>query len=372
MYNYRKPIWLPVDATFEKEIYTMATQFTFPAIRGVQAKKEYYVAMVSLYELITMNTSTDESASPEERTQRVLSKKRIPQIASYITENPDSYVFSALTMSIMGSIEFVPNTGFCDIGILKIPIDTKFIINDGQHRLFAIKEALKERPSLKKEHISLVLFPNDSLPRAQQRFSDLNRYARRPTNSINILYDVRDEIGCISKTVVERVDMFNGAIEKEKVTLSSRSKALFTLSALNSANEALLNGIAGDYQNKLNFAINFWNVVGKGMPDWKEVKLGIKKASEVRAESVDLLGITLYAIGAAGNKIYSQYPDDWENYILKLRYFDWHRNNPEWSIFLIAEAKSGEKKVVANRSAKKNLATLITNKLLESNGDNNG
>lgn len=350
----------------------MATQFTFPAIRGIQAKKEYYVAMVSLYELATMNTSTDESISPEERTQRVLSKKRIPQIASYITRNPDSYVFSALTMSIMGSIEFVPNTCSHDTGILKIPIDTKFIINDGQHRLFAIKEALKERPSLKKEHISLVLFPNDSLSRAQQRFSDLNRYARRPTSSINILYDVRDEIGGISKAVAERVEIFSGAIEKEKVTLSSRSKALFTLSALHAANEALLDGMAGDYQSKLNFAIDFWNTVGKGMPDWAEVKLGNKKACEIRTASVNLLGITLYAIGAAGNQVYFQHPNDWKSYMLKLQYFDWRRDNPEWSVFLIAEAEGRGKKVVANRSAKKNLATLITNKLLENNGGSNG
>lgn len=350
----------------------MATQFTFPAIRGIQAKKEYYVAMVSLYELVTMNTSTDESISPEERTQRVLSRKRIPQITSYITRNLDSYVFSALTMSVMGEIEFVPNASTEDTGILRIPIDTKFLVNDGQHRLFAIKEALKEKPSLKKEHISLVLFPNDSLSRAQQRFSDLNRYASRPTSSINILFDVRDEIGCISKIVAEKVDGFNGAIEKEKVTLSARSKALFTLSALNSANEALLEGIGSAYQDKLNFAIDFWNTVVESMPEWADIKHGTKKACEVRSTSVTLLGITLYAIGAAGNAVYSLHPDNWRDYILKLQYFDWSRDNPEWSVFLIGGAQNSEKKVVANRSAKKNLATLITNKLLDSDGDNNG
>lgn len=368
---YKKLLLLPVDANFERKISTMTTQFTFPAIKGVQAKKQYYVAMISLYELAAMNTSTDEAVAPEERTQRVLSKKRIPQIASYIIENPDSYVFSALTMSIMGNVEFIPSSSSHDTGVLKIPIDTKFIVNDGQHRLFAIKKALKEQPSLKKEHISLVLFPNDSLPRAQQRFSDLNRYANRPNSSINILYDIRDEIGCISKIVAERVAAFNGTIEKEKITLSSRSKAMFTLSALNSANKALLDGICGNYQSKLQFAIDFWNTVENGMPDWTEVKLGTKKACDVRAASVNLLGITLYALGTAGNVIYSQHPSDWRDYILKLKYFDWHRDNPEWSIFLITEADGGGKKVVANRSARKNLAALITNKLLGSNGGSN-
>src|SRR5690242_2619818 len=74
-------------------------EYTFPAIRGVQAGREYYVSQCPLRLIPRLFLFDDADLPPEVRAQRVLNKARLPEIASYIVENPDSYVFSAITAS---------------------------------------------------------------------------------------------------------------------------------------------------------------------------------------------------------------------------------------------------------------------------------
>ena len=130
-------------------------------------------------------TFDDEELVPELRSQRILNRSRIPDMSQYIVDNKNSYVFSAITASIDGKVQFRP---FSDegevsrIGTLKIDMNSQFIINDGQHRRAAIAEALKKEPRLGDESISVVFFIDKGLKRCQQMFADLNRYAVRPVN----------------------------------------------------------------------------------------------------------------------------------------------------------------------------------------------
>ena len=50
----------------------------------------------------------EEELKPEMRAQRTLNKARVPEMARYIVENPDSYVFSALTASVNAEVRFEP------------------------------------------------------------------------------------------------------------------------------------------------------------------------------------------------------------------------------------------------------------------------
>ena len=105
--------------------------FIFPAVKGIQAKMEYYVAMVPLECIPKLFTFKDDNMAPELRFQRTLNKARIPEMCDYILNNPDSYVFSALTASIDGEITFTTYKDSSDIGLLSIPMTAKMLINDG-------------------------------------------------------------------------------------------------------------------------------------------------------------------------------------------------------------------------------------------------
>ena len=166
---------------------------SFPVIRGVQAGREYYVAMWTLRMLSQMSIFDGSDLPSELRAQRVLNKSRVPEIARYILDNPKDYVFSAITASIDSDVEFTPlEPGEKRLGLLKVPMDAKFIINDGQHRRAAILQALEEKPQLGNETISVVFFLDIGLHRSQQMFADLNRYAIRPSRSLGLLYDHRN------------------------------------------------------------------------------------------------------------------------------------------------------------------------------------
>ena len=88
---------------------------TFPVIRGVQARREYYVAMWSLRLMRQVSIFNEDELPPELRAQRILNKARIPEIAGYILDNPDDYVFSALTVSIDSDVLFEPLAGQDDV-----------------------------------------------------------------------------------------------------------------------------------------------------------------------------------------------------------------------------------------------------------------
>ena len=162
--------------------------YRFPVVKGVQATREYYIAMIPLKMISKLFPPEDEYVLPEYRAQRKLNTARIPVISKYILNNRESYVFSALAASIDGQFNFCPSE-YPDVGLLEISMDAKLLINDGQHRKAAILEAIAEDESLLNETISVVFFEDQGLARSQQMFTDLNKHAVKTSNSIAELYD---------------------------------------------------------------------------------------------------------------------------------------------------------------------------------------
>jgi len=76
--------------------------YTFPAIKGNQATRDFFVIMCPLSILSKLFIFNENELPPEHRAQRVLNKTRIPEMASYIVNNPRDYVFSSVTASIDG------------------------------------------------------------------------------------------------------------------------------------------------------------------------------------------------------------------------------------------------------------------------------
>lgn len=212
---------------------------SFPVIRGLQAGRQYYVAMWTLRMLRQISIFNEDELPAELRAQRTLNKARIPEMAGYVLDNPDDYVFSALTVSIDSEVTFTAIEGQDKLGVLEVPMEARFIINDGQHRRAAIIEALEQRPDLAYETIAVVFFLDIGLERCQQMFADLNRYAIRPSRSIGILYDHRNEKAKLAKLVIMQSEVFRDIVDMEKSSLAKRSRRLFTLSAFYNACSAI-------------------------------------------------------------------------------------------------------------------------------------
>lgn len=97
----------------------MDFSYNFPAVRGIQAGREYYVSMVPLKLLPRLFPSDDEIVPPECRAQRRINESRIPEIKKYILDNRTNYVFSALSAAINGEHKFIPYADG-DAGVLTV------------------------------------------------------------------------------------------------------------------------------------------------------------------------------------------------------------------------------------------------------------
>lgn len=305
--------------------------YVFPAIRGIQAGREYYVSMCPLRLLNKLFSFDDEELRPEMRAQRTLNKARIPEIASYMTDNAMSYVFSAITASVDGNIHFAPADESPEgrkLGSLHVSLDARFIINDGQHRRAAIKHALEARPDLGDETIAVVLFVDRGLERSQQMFADLNRHAIRPSKSLGVLFDHRDELAQIIRLAILESEFFKDIVELERSSLSRGSRKLLTLSSLYGGTNALLDGIQVESPAEaVKIARDYWETVARYMPEWRMVQERNMAAAGVREDFIHSHGTVIHAIGVVGNNLLKQEPKTWKKTISKLKSVDWARSN---------------------------------------------
>jgi DNA sulfur modification protein DndB len=306
-------------------------EYVFPCIRGVQAKNEYFVSMCPLRLIPKIFLFNEEELVPELRAQRFLNKARLPDISRYLLENRESYVFSAITASIDGDVKFEPiptDDNGKRIGFLHIPMSAQFIINDGQHRRAAIEIAMREEPELADESIAVVFFLDKGLKRCQQMFADLNRYAIRPSKSLGVLYDHRDEIAEITRIVGYKSEAFNGVVEMERSNLSPRASRLFTLSSIYGATSALLMGIKDrNFNEKVELTISYWDEVSKRIREWQLVRMRKITSGDVRRDFIHSHAVVLQALGFVGNSLLKNDPKNWKLKVKKLADINWSRSN---------------------------------------------
>lgn len=333
----------------------------FPAMRGVIGKRQYYSTTMPLSEIprfFKFNNWEQTQLDPTLRAQRVLNVARVPEITRYIVDNQDGYIFSSLTASYSCPITFTPIDSDGVIGYIEMDLEhMEFIINDGQHRAAAIAEALKERPELGREQISILLFESEGLGRLQQMFSDLNRFVQKTSKSLNILYDHRDTLSLLTMDVADQVAVFQDMVEKEKTAIPLRSPKLLTLSSLYDANVELLGSSVDkpetdDYQEKVQAAVEYWTEVATAIPDWQQVKNGEIEAPQLRQMKINTHAVILRALGAIGKVLGEQHPSDWRDQLALLRDIDWRKTvngrvNPLWDNVCIVAGS-----VTSNRQAR--------------------
>lgn len=341
--------------------------YEFIALKGRQAGREYYSVMCPLKLIPKLFLFEEEEIPAELRAQRSLNKARIPEIAQYIVQNRNSYIFSSLTASIDGEVKFEPvvehGSEIRGVGRLKVPMESRFLINDGQHRRAAIEEAIKEQPEIGDETISVVFFVDVGLERSQQMFSDLNKHVVRPNKSIGILYDRRDNLSDLARTIAEEVRVFRNLTEMEKSSISNRSTKLFTLSSIYQATITLLGKTSRCKYvtaQETTFAIEYWNEVCENMPDWKLAATKEIATHELRRDCIHAHGIAMQAMGKIGAELNLLANDDYREIFKKLPLIDWRRSN--------AAVWEGRAMIAGKISKTYNCVTLTTNKIKQELG----
>lgn len=313
----------------------MEFNYSFPAVKGIQAGKEYYISMVPLKLLSKLFPSDDDIVAPEHRAQRRVNETRIPEIKKYILENRDNYVFSALSASIDGKFSFVAKED-ANMGTLHIDMSSVFLINDGQHRKAAIEAAMIEDHTLGDETISIVFFADAGLARSQQMFTDLNKHAVKTSNSLSTLYDSRDAVAVATKELIAAVPFFKKYTDKERDILGKNSSNLFTLNMIYKANLKIVH-IDGCDNNATQFLIDYWKTVAENITEWQDVMNRSLTKKDLRENYIITFAITLTALGKLGRYFYDNPKVNMTASLKKLSKIDWSRSNDDWLGRMIRE-----------------------------------
>ena len=277
-----------------------AFEITIPAVRGVQAGREYYVTAVPLRHVLHVFGSCGDPVA-ESRAKPTVNKQRVRELVRYILENARQYTLPPLIACVDGGVHF--ERGEHDVGVnvgyLRIPMDARLSIKDGQHWMAAIETLLAANAKFADETISAVLIPDAGLKRCRQMFADLTRYTIRTSASLALLDDQRDEAAQLAKRVMSAVPFFADLTETEKSSISNRSTKLFTLSAIHGAVQTLVAGLElGSLAEKARVAAEFWVEVGRQIVAWQLAKEHKVATADLRREYIHAHALALAAIAA--------------------------------------------------------------------------
>lgn len=332
----------------------MASQYG--AARGEMGGTDFYVTTMKLGELARNVGYTERDLGagaptpPDLLRQRKLNLARVRQeMKPYLTENPDHF-FSAILVEVvrpgesMHEITFVPHPDNPDIGTVRFDGTEQLQALDGQHRLRAIQLALEEQPQLTKESIAVVFVSHRGVERSQQLFSDLNRYAKTPSKTINILFEHREFEANVAKVWAAHCVAFrDGRTNMETNSLVAKSRHVITLSVLYECVKDLL---GKDYAKKIwgdrpqlqqdadrvgrELASWYDDLIVPNLPELTEVIAGRLKPVELRARYLYSHSIGWRAIARTIRRAREQ-RRNWKDATEKgLQKVDWRLANPEW------------------------------------------
>ena len=309
---------------------------------AVQNANLMFVSSVKIGTLVGVLETEDPRLSLEQRRQRKPDFKRIPGMTDYLHGSP--WAYSAITVALSGGFHFKPvkrdDGGLSKLGILKIPkgYKTRCVIIDGQHRFISLRAALGLEPNfsryalsfegqkkLAEENIAVIfyVFENDDegVGWSQQYFHDLNCLGIQTSRSLGIKFDKRTPLNRLSVHLAERAVPFVGRIEMEERQCGNKNTNLFTLSALKNANKYLLEEVTEEnLTQKYDEALKFWNSIGKIFTEWTEMQ-----GYEVRNRFIHGYGVALSALGLMGKYLLEEHPDDYEDFLPRLRGLNWEK-----------------------------------------------
>jgi len=311
---------------------TMNTGFySFLSIAGRQGQFPYFLVQCPL-RLVPRLFLFDETEIPASlRKLRSLDAGTVEEVAQYLIAQPDDYILAPLIATINCQVTFTSSMkDHPEIGQLTIPLTAQLIIQYGQHQRAAIQQFLIKAPEHGSDTVPVMLFPDPDLVRSPKLYTDLHQVSVQGSRSQRILHE-RSDLATFVRQLIDETPIFQDRVELEKTTISNRSTALFTLSAVYQATEALLHAKKGAFISSYQALIGqkFWLQLGEIIPEWGQVICREVTPSHLRVNYVHAHTVTLLAIGMAGHTLIQAHPDDWNERLQMLKGLDWSRGNAQ-------------------------------------------
>ncbi|MDV7353470.1 DNA sulfur modification protein DndB [Rhodococcus oxybenzonivorans] len=224
----------------------MGIKTFIPAFRASVGDWKYYICVMKYAQVANSVNFAHEMGGNKDLNsliQRGISA-RTGDIEEYLLKSPHRFLGSLIVACWGGSPEYLElqmddpdgylsgvDSGF---GVLTFDGSQQYFALDGQHRLTAIKSAIKQKPELGAEEICVILVSHydtaQGRERTQRLFTNINRNAKQTTKAENIALDVDDAYAVITRRLLTEHPFLS---ENGRVRVFSKppSEGDFTLAA---------------------------------------------------------------------------------------------------------------------------------------------
>ena len=371
-----------------------------------QGTTEYYLAKMTAGELIdSVGLAAEmpewEGMTADEKMQREPDLNRVVnEIVPYYIEDEDRF-FSSIVVdvysgfntwvyepasSIISNLPAAYQLPLKDIGFLTLQGNERLIALDGQHRLLAIKLAIKGQvaipanllkqkkmtqqmmaliphPELAGEEISVIFVEHRDNLKIRKIFNKINKYARQTGRGETIVTSDDDLYAIISRRLFSEGQVLAAVGDTELVnwksnSLSERSKQLTTISALYTSAETILKDFGysakrlpdrDEIENAYKIVNGFWNGLLEGLDAYQEylhlIKTG-EKISELRKVSLLMKPVTQMALAHVAYNVRRK-KISWTDVVAKFNRMDWSFDNPVWENLLVTG--TAKKKMITGK-----------------------
>lgn len=280
-----------------------------------------------------------------------------------------------------------------DIGYLTLSGKERLIALDGQHRLLALKIAIKgvyglpagtklpstvksldPHPELAKEEISVIFVEHKNNQKIRKIFNKVNKYARQTSRGDNIITSDDDIYAVIARRLFREGEVLAPVSNNELVnwksnTLSQRSKQLTTISALYTIAETVLKEknfsakmLPSEDEQEEAYGIisDFWSTLLETLNAYKEYMkftYANKPVSLLREQNLLMKPVTQMALAHVAAMAMDK-NIAWKDIVLKLNNLDWSFDNKLWfNIIIIGRA---QRKMITGKESIRSAGMVIS------------
>lgn len=203
----------------------MSNKTLIPALKAKVGDWNYYICVMK-YAQIAKECSFAYELGGNPKLNELLQRgitERTQGIVDYLIRSEHRFLGSLIVAAWGGHPQYIPvkmdetddlthglDSGF---GILTFDGSQQYFALDGQHRLKAIKEAIKRKPELGNEDISVILVSHFNTEEGKERtrrlFSNINKNAKATSSTENIILDEDDACAVINRRLVNEHEKFS-------------------------------------------------------------------------------------------------------------------------------------------------------------------
>jgi DNA sulfur modification protein DndB len=185
----------------------------------------------------------------------------------------------------------------------------------------------------------VILVPGKDYRKTQQLFTDLNRYAKQPSKTLNLLFEHREFFAVVAKEVSGNARTFRDRVNLETNSLGQKARQHITLGVLYECVLALLEGHYTDGEKapaKIKEATDlvmhiYDDVLTPTLPELESMLAGNALPYDLRTKYIFNHSVGQQAIARAVRAARDEFGDKWED-VVKTAFarIDWRLINPLW------------------------------------------